>query len=408
MLSLQQKPESLLVSATTSEKTEINGSGIPLYVYATTFASLSIIIGLIWDISWHTSIGRDGLLSPPHLAIYLGAVISGFFSGYQVLKTSFWGSPLEKQGAVKFWGIFYGSLGALFCIWGCFAMLTSAPFDDWWHNTYGLDVTILSPPHSVLALGMIMVQFGAMVSVLVKQNQAIPAGLSPKQERIRNKLLNSIYIMTAGFFLVMLYTISSEYQDRHDMHQNSFYIVGSLIYPLYLSAVASSTKMKWAASLTAAFYMLVLILMVWILPLFPAEPLLGPILNDITHYQAFKFPLLLVVPAFIIDLILQKKHKSNKWILALMIGSSFVLIHLAIHWPFGDFLMSSHARNWFFGQESWYYGSNPDYEYRYAFQPWKVSSDWTLVGGLLIAMTIAVFTSRLGLQWGNWMKKLRR
>ena len=34
---------------------------IPTFVYATVFASFCIIVGLIWDISWHTSIGRDGL-----------------------------------------------------------------------------------------------------------------------------------------------------------------------------------------------------------------------------------------------------------------------------------------------------------------------------------------------------------
>jgi len=32
-------------------------------------------------------------------------------------------------------------------------MLTSAPFDNWWHNAYGLDVKIVSLPHSILALG---------------------------------------------------------------------------------------------------------------------------------------------------------------------------------------------------------------------------------------------------------------
>jgi hypothetical protein len=128
------------------------------------------VVGLIWDISWHMTIGRDGLFSPPHLAIYLGAVIAGFFSGYQVLYITFAGSA-RKPESVRFWGIFYSPLGALFCIWGAFAMLTSAPFDDWWHNTYGLDVTILSPPHTVLALGMMMIQFGAMISALALQNR---------------------------------------------------------------------------------------------------------------------------------------------------------------------------------------------------------------------------------------------
>ncbi len=63
-------------------KVNNNNLDIPDFIYATAIASLSIIIGLIWDISWHTSIGRDELLSPPHIGIYLGAVISGFFSGY--------------------------------------------------------------------------------------------------------------------------------------------------------------------------------------------------------------------------------------------------------------------------------------------------------------------------------------
>ncbi|MEK6480117.1 hypothetical protein WJR50_21420 [Catalinimonas sp. 4WD22] len=382
--------------------------GIPLFVFATAFASLSIIIGLIWDISWHTSIGRDGLLSPPHLGMYLGAVVSGLFSGYQVLKTSFWGSKAENQRSVRFWGIFSGSLGALFCIWGCFAMLTSAPFDDWWHNTYGLDVTILSPPHTVLLLGMMMVQFGAMISVLAMQNQPAPAALSASQENRRNRLLRTIYVVTSGFFLVMLYTMASEFQGRHDMHGGTFYIVGGLLYPFFLSAIARSSKLKWAATATAGVYMLVLLLLAWILPFFPAEPLLGPILNDITHYQAFDFPLLLIIPAIAIDMIMQRKEASNKWLLALVIGPVFVLLLLAVQWPFGDFLMSPYARNWFFAQESWYFGSNPDWEYRYAYAPWMVSSGWPLIKSLLIAIGISILTTRLGLHWGGWMKKVMR
>ncbi len=381
---------------------------IPLFVFATALASLSIMIGLIWDISWHTSIGRDGLFSPPHLGMYLGAVVSGFFSGYQVLKTSFWGNTAEKQRSVRFWGIFYGSLGALFCIWGCFAMLTSAPFDDWWHNTYGLDVTILSPPHTVLALGMIMVQFGAMMSVLALQNQPTPTGLTAGQVRLRNRLLRGIYVVTAGFFLSMLYTITSEYQGRHEMHSSTFYIVAAIIYPLYFTAIARSSKLRWAATATAGVYMIMLMLMAWILPLFPAEPLLGPIYNDITHYQAFKFPLIMIVPAAAIDLIMQRMEGSNRWVTALFSGPAFVLILLTIQWPFGNFLMSPYARNWFFAQESWYFGSDPDWEFRYAYAPWMVTTGWSLVKGLLIALGISVLSARLGLQWGGWMKKVMR
>ena len=33
-------------------------------------------------------------------------------------------------------------LGAFMCGWGALAMLTSAPFDNWWHEAYGLDVKV--------------------------------------------------------------------------------------------------------------------------------------------------------------------------------------------------------------------------------------------------------------------------
>src|ERR1700712_776205 len=74
--------------------------GIPLYVYAVSLASLFIIIGLIWDISWHMTIGRDKFLSPPHILIYLGAIFGGLFSGVQVLWNSFGTSAQTKKKLV--------------------------------------------------------------------------------------------------------------------------------------------------------------------------------------------------------------------------------------------------------------------------------------------------------------------
>ena len=43
-------------------------------VYAVLFASISIVTGLIWDISWHRSIGRDSFWSPPHVLEQIAAI----------------------------------------------------------------------------------------------------------------------------------------------------------------------------------------------------------------------------------------------------------------------------------------------------------------------------------------------
>ena len=51
-------------------------------------------------------------------------------------------------------------------------MLVSAPFDDWWHNAYGLDVKIISPPHMILAAGFFGIELGTVMLLLAFMNRA--------------------------------------------------------------------------------------------------------------------------------------------------------------------------------------------------------------------------------------------
>ena len=99
------------------------------------------------------------------IVIYLGGVVPGLTCGWLALRTTFYGTEAERAAAVRFWGA-RAPLGAWISIWGCFAMLTSAPFDDWWHNTYGLDVQILSPPHALLADAVIVGRDTAVITAL--------------------------------------------------------------------------------------------------------------------------------------------------------------------------------------------------------------------------------------------------
>ena len=135
-----------------AESRAVSLPAIPWYLWASVIGVTSAMIGVHWDISWHRSIGRDTFWTPPHMAIYLCGVIAGISSAYLILATTFGKLPEVRAASVKMWG-FYGPLGAFITAWGGVAMLVSAPFDDWWHNAYGLDVKILSPPHTVLAAG---------------------------------------------------------------------------------------------------------------------------------------------------------------------------------------------------------------------------------------------------------------
>lgn len=381
-----------------------NSSAISIYLYATVFSSLCVILGLIWDICWHMSIGRDGLFSPPHLIIYLGAIVSGLFSGYEILRITFWGSLAEKARSVKIWSFFYTSLGALFCVWGALAMLTSAPFDDWWHNAYGLDITILSPPHTVLIIGILAVQFGAMISVISLSNQTIAL-----KKETRNQILYWLFILSAGFLLTMWFTLLSEELTDRRSHRISYYITAATIFPIFLFAFSKAVKGKWTLTLISAVYSAVLLLTLWIIPLFPAEPKLGPILHHIDHYQGFAFPLLLIIPCLILDLLRNRYPNLGFWQQTILGGTVFLVVFSLIQWHFAAFLLESPlSRNWFFGSHYWYFGSSPNWEFRYKFNPNDAEGIVELAKGFGKAWAYCLISTAIGLKWGAWMHKIQR
>jgi hypothetical protein len=371
-------------------------AAVPWHVLAVLFASVSVVIGVLWDISWHQSIGRDTFWSYPHMAMYLGGVVGGVACGWHVLHTSFAGSAQDRAGTVAFWKYFHGSLGAWVCIWGAIAMLTSAPFDDWWHNAYGLDVKILSPPHALLALGILAIQLGAMLMVLALQNRH---GERP--------VYRWLFAGAAGLVLLNLAIISSEYTWRSAQHGTLFYqVVGGLV-PLVLVAPAVAGRLRWPATAAAATYMAVLLALTVILPLFPAEPRLAPVRNPLTQMMPPQFPLLLVVPAFALDLLLRRWGDRRKgWMLAALAGAVFVAVLFAVQWPFAEFLNTFATRKSILNQHLYPYMVGDSSFTRGEF--WSEASGMALVKGMTIALVLAIVSARAGLGWGTFMARVKR
>jgi hypothetical protein len=369
---------------------------VPWHVNAVLFASASVIIGVLWDISWHQTIGRDTFWSPPHMAMYLGGVVSGIACGWHVLHTSFAGSAEDRAGTVSFWKYFHGSLGAWVCIWGAIAMLTSAPFDDWWHNAYGLDVKILSPPHAVLALGILAIQAGAMLMVLALQNRH---GDRP--------VYRWMFAFAAGLVLLNLGTMISEYTWRWAQHGMLFYQVVAGVIPLVLVAPAVAGRLRWPATAAAASYTGVLLALTFILPLFPAEPRLAPVRYDIDRMMPPQFPLLLIVPALALDLALRRWGDRKKgWMLAGMLGLAFVGAFFIAQWPFASVLNSLATRETILSQHLRPYMVGEGILSRGEF--WGAASGTEIVRGLGIAAVLAILSARVGLGWGTFMARVKR
>jgi hypothetical protein len=366
---------------------------VPWFLYAVLFASTSVIVGVTWDISWHRTIGRDTFWTPAHLAIYLGGIVAGLTCGWVALGATFGRDEAARAATVRFWG-FRAPLGAWVCIWGAFAMLTSAPFDDWWHNSYGLDVKILSPPHALLAAGIGAIQCGAMLMAVAWQNRS---------DSMRARL-GHMYLVSAGLLLVLLATLATEYLQRWDMHRSLFYMVSAGVFPLLLVSTARASVSRWPATVTALVYMGLMLVMLIVLPLFRAEPLLGPIYVHVDRFMPPDFPLLLVVPAVLIDLVMQRVGRGRDWRLSAAIAIVFVAGFAAIQWPFADFLMTPWARNWFFISDRMPYSIDPAFQQRW----YTLAQPDNLARGLPIAVALAFVSARCGLWWGNWMSRVQR
>ena len=373
-------------------------SAFAWHAYACVVAASMVVVGLIWDISWHMSIGRDTFWTPAHLLIQGGGLIAGLGSGGLALYTTFRGSDAEKASAVSFWG-FRAPLGAWISILGCGAMLTSAPFDDWWHNAYGLDVRIISPPHILLGLGMLGIVTGAVMRTLALQNQA-----DDDEARV---FAGRLYALSNGLFLSILAIFLLEWSDRTLMHSGAFYRALSLTLPIVLVATTVAGRSRWPATTAAAIYMIVLLATSWVLMLFPAVPKLGPIYRDITHYVPLDFPLLLVIPALAIDLTWRRVQSWRALPAAFAMGAAFLVTLFASHWPFADFVMS-HGRNWFFHADNYVYWQSVASE-RFAFQYRRASpTDWSPIVEALVALAFATFASFVGLVRGRWMTRVQR
>lgn len=385
------------------EKAELHKSAdptykTPWYCYAIILGSLSIIIGTVWDISWHRSIGRDTFWTPAHLAIHFGGIMGGIVSGFLILRCTFGKPGHEKTNSLPI-GPFRAPTGAWVCLFGNFCMLASAPFDDWWHNAYGLDVKILSPPHMVLALGMFCVVFGGLL--LLARDWNHHGGRDSKKSPW-------LMVIGGGILLVMAGTVLIELSWPNQYRSIGFYEASCLIYPFYLLGIAWATKWRWAGTAIGGFYMVFCCLATWILPLFDAQPMLAPINTPVDYFVPLPFPLLLIIPGFLLDLVripFEKKNSFYTGLIVMFLGAIvFTVSFYYTQFHFGSFLLSEGARNWFFAADRhWGYQETTG---PWSFQFWgaNVKSVFSHQSFFWLSL-LACFQAMLA---GVWLGRIRR
>jgi len=376
---------------------------IPWTIWVGALGVTCATIGGAWDVSWHRSIGRDTFWTPAHLMIQACGVLAGIVGLWLVTNATFGSDPRLRAESVSIFGL-RAPLGVFLAGWGGVAMLTSAPFDNWWHNAYGLDVKIISPPHTLLILGIRAVAIGMMFLILAAMNRAAdPQTANP----VLFRRLQLLFLYLGGLAVGGQMFFLQEYTADIDLHSVRAYIALGIGVPMVFGILYESSRFRWASTVTSAIYMATIIAEILILPLVPAQPKLGPVFNPITHLVPAKFPVLLIVPALALDLLWQHTRKWKPWHVAILSGVVFTAIIFAVEWNFANFLVSKASENRFFGSIYFDYNARATgYDrMRRFFEP---DHGLDLLKGLAIASLCAMASTWLGQSFGRWMRGVQR
>src|SRR4029077_5100829 len=137
----------------------------------------------------------------------------------------------------------------------------------------------------LLAIGIAAIHVGALIFVLGRMNRV---------EGHARRRLTLAFLFIGAMLIRALLTLAMEHIVRPYMHGAPFYGIISAIVPLILVATARGSSHRWGATLTAGFYSLFLLALLWVLPLVPAQPKLGPVTVPVTRLVPPEFPLLLI------------------------------------------------------------------------------------------------------------------
>jgi hypothetical protein len=350
-------------------------SSFPLSSIAGSMSVAAVVLGMLWDVSWDATIGRDSFWSPPHLMTYLGAVVAGLIGVVLVLRS-----------AVR-------PIGAWVLIWGGVAVQAAALFDAWWQTAYGFHVGAwMSPPQALHTAGVLGLHAGVLLLIAGWQN--------------RTGRASPFFALTGGMLLAFLVSLNTELAWPNLHHTGLFYQVSCAMIPIALVALARSSPNGYGATFAALIYMITICALIWLFPLVPAKPLIGPIYHAVDHLLPPIFPLLLAIPALAIDRLARRRSWSG-WIGSLACGLIFAVLFFAIQWPFASFLLSPSADNWFFagGGKNW-----PFY-----FQVgggattfWGQTKIPMTAGAAVSSALFAMISARVGWWWGDWMGAVRR
>jgi FtsH-binding integral membrane protein len=231
------------------------------------FAATLFVVGTGWDIQWHSAVGRDKVLTPPHTFMLAGIILLGLVSlGLILLDT--WrahrGAGVDDGNSSRMLRVFQAPVGLAVTGVGALLAALAFPLDDYWHTLYGIDVVLLAPFHVMLGFSVILAELGVLFLLASEANRR-PEG--------RGKLaVQAGFAAQMGVTLTTMLIYAVQGDSPQGLGQAGSYsyliypIILALVLPIGLLTALWATRRPGAASVAALTVLAIRQIMYIVLP----------------------------------------------------------------------------------------------------------------------------------------------
>jgi len=287
--------------------------------------------GTSWDIQWHSYIGRDRTLIPPHIMMLSGVALSGISGLLAVLIESWWArcNTIIARHSLGFAEIFSGPFGAYIVGFAALTAAVAFPLDAYWHALYGIDVAIWAPFHVMFVASMGIVALGAayMLISAAHLTDASPSAPPPLRGEGRGEAsvrrAATLGVALALATVLSLFTLllfdsleRKNFIDLGFMSISVFPLLSSMLVAFTLVAAAYAIPWRWAATFVSVCYLFLAgIMAVFVQPatgwLLAAERLHYRDTPPFTSVVALEWFITPLVVAILIDVIMRRTRRKQ-------------------------------------------------------------------------------------------------
>ncbi len=278
--------------------------------------------GTSWDIQWHSYIGRDRTLIPPHIMMLSGVALSGCAGLLTVLIESWWArhNDLVARHSLGFAVIFSGPLGAYIVGFTALTAAVAFPLDAYWHALYGIDVAIWAPFHVMFVASMGIVALGATYMLISAAHLADEGGVSALRIR-RAATLGAVLALATvlSLFTLLLFDAfkGKNLLDLGLVSINVFPLLSGILVAFTFVVAAYAIPWRWAATCVGVCYLLLAGIMAvfvqpatdWLLTVERLHYKDAPPFTSVVALEWFITPLIV---AILVDVIMHRS-RSKQW-----------------------------------------------------------------------------------------------